>query len=58
MADEYINEIFENVDKDGNSKIDFREFSQAAFDARILLKDDNLKKTFVAFDVDGDGGID
>ena len=46
------------MDVDGSDSIDFQEFSQAALDARILLRDDNLEKAFNAFDTDGDGGID
>ena len=58
LSEESIDRIFQNVDKQGNNKIDFREFAQAALDTRILLKEDNLQRTFMALDFDQDGEID
>ena len=58
ISQENLEEIFKTVDLDCSNTIDFQEFTTAALDARILLKDDNLEKAFNAFDTDGDGGID
>jgi calcium-dependent protein kinase len=56
-AEEQINNIFENLDKNKNNFIEFEEFLSAFMDRDKLLKEDNLMETFMHFDKDGNGKI-
>lgn len=51
-------EILQKIDLDGDGKIDYHEFVQAAIDHRSLLNKDNIKAMFNLMDVNGDGIID
>jgi len=43
---------------DGDGKIDYIEFVQAAIDHKALLNKDNIKAIFNMLDSNGDGNID
>jgi calcium-dependent protein kinase len=51
------NNLFKNLDLDGDGKIDFNEFLTAAIDHRKLLTKKNIDHIFRTFDTDGDGEI-
>lgn len=50
--------IIEKCDLDGDGRIDYLEFIQAAIDHHALLNEANLKSIFDIFDQDGSGTID
>lgn len=49
--------IMENVDLDGDGKIDYLEFIQAAINHKALLNKQNIQIIFDMFDQDKDGKI-
>lgn len=48
-------DIFKSLDSDGDGKLDYNEFIQAAQNRVILLNENNLKKAFQMLDKDGNG---
>ena len=50
--------IMEKCDLDGDGRIDYLEFIQAAIDHQALINETNLKSIFNIFDLDGNGTID
>ena len=52
-----INEIMKMCDLDGDGKIDYHEFIQAAIDHKALLNKENIQSIFNIFDQNGDGVI-
>mmetsp|Transcript_112264 Transcript_112264/g.322731 ORF Transcript_112264/g.322731 Transcript_112264/m.322731 type:complete len:558 (+) Transcript_112264:89-1762(+) len=51
-------EIFNSLDTDKNDEIEYSEFLAAALLGHVKIHEDVLRRTFVRFDVDGDGKID
>lgn len=49
--------MFDQVDADGNGRIDFDEFVAAAIDHAKLLTEDHIRIMFDYFDKDGKGTI-
>jgi len=56
-GEECYNEIMERCDLDGDGKIDFNEFIQAAIDHRALLNKQNIDIIFNLLDLNQDGCI-
>jgi Ca2+-binding EF-hand superfamily protein len=56
--EETILKIMERCDMDGDGKIDYLEFVQAAIDHKALLNKDNIQAIFNLLDSNGDGEID
>jgi calcium-dependent protein kinase len=54
---ECYNHIMEMCDTDGDGKIDYLEFIQAAIDHKALLNKENIKIIFDMFDDNKDGKI-
>lgn len=50
--------VFQNVDLDGDGKLDFSEFIAGAIDHQKLLTKQNLTQMFKLFDVNNDGVIE
>ena len=50
--------IMRQVDLDGDGKVDYLEFIQAAINHQSLLNKDNILTIFNMFDSNGDGIID
>jgi calcium-dependent protein kinase len=57
MLDEEVEKIFNLVDINNNGVIDYSEFITAASNIQQLVSDKQLKATFKAFDLDGNGEI-
>ena len=51
-------EIFKEIDLDGDGRIDFHEFCVAAVDHKKLLSTQNLKYVFQTLDMDDSGTIE
>ena len=51
-------EIFKEIDLDGDGRIDFHEFCVAAVDHKKLLSTQNLKYIFSTLDLDHSGTIE
>ena len=49
--------IMDNMDLDGDGKIDYLEFIQAAINHKALLNKENIRIIFNMFDTNGDGKI-
>jgi Ca2+-binding EF-hand superfamily protein len=47
----------DRCDLDGDGKIDYQEFIQAAIKHQALLNEENIKIAFNIFDENGDGKI-
>lgn len=56
-VDDIYKDIMTKVDLDGDGKIDYEEFVNAAIDHRSLIREDNIKSIFNLFDFDGNGFI-
>ena len=52
-----IMQIMEQADTNRDGQIDYTEFLTAAFQKQTLLQEDNLRRAFNIFDIDGDGQI-
>lgn len=52
-----LDTLYNNMDVDGDGKVDYQEFITAAADKAQLIKDDYLKAAFSIFDKDNDGTI-
>lgn len=52
-----VEEIFSNIDNDGNGTIEYEEFVRAVISKEKLLTDDTLKFAFSFFDKDNSGDI-
>ena len=50
-------EMVDQLDVNGDGKIDYSEFMTAAIDRRVLLNMENLEKAFKLFDADNNGKI-
>ena len=50
-------EMVEQLDVNGDGKIDYSEFTTAAIDRRIILDQQYLDTAFKIFDADGNGKI-
>lgn len=50
-------EIFDALDTNGDGKLDYNEFLQAAANRIELLNDQNLQRAFSALDQNGDGKV-
>lgn len=56
-AREEVDNIFNEVDLDGNGEIEFSEWIVASIDKNSLITDEKLKLAFNLFDKDGGGTI-
>lgn len=52
------NDVFENIDLDGDGKLDFNEFIAGAVDHSKMLTKKNLQYMFKLFDANNDGVIE
>ena len=52
-----MEDIFREVDLDGNGEIEFSEWIVATIDRNSLITEEKLKAAFKDFDKDGDGTI-
>ena len=57
MTDEQVDEMFAQVDADGNGEIDYSEFVVATMNEKSLLSNNKLHTAFKMFDKDGGGSI-
>lgn len=55
---EMIDEAFQNLDFDGDGKIEYTEFISATLEAEMVLKREQLKETFDRLDIDCNGYIE
>eukprot|EP00752_Nemacystus_decipiens_P004515 g4123.t1 len=58
---EYIEEevvaMLKGVDLDGNDSIEWKEFLAATIDRNVFIREDNVRRAFQYFDVEGKGSI-
>ena len=57
LTDEQIDDMFAQVDADGNGEIDYSEFVVATMNEKNLLSNNKLHTAFKMFDKDGGGSI-
>ena len=57
LTDEQIDDMFAQVDADGNGEIDYSEFVVATMNEKNLLSNNKLQTAFKMFDKDGGGSI-
>ena len=57
LTDEQIDDMFSQVDADGNGEIDYSEFVVATMNEKNLLSNNKLQTAFKMFDKDGGGSI-
>merc|ERR1711935_191541 len=57
LTDEQIDDMFAQVDADGNGEIDYSEFVVATMNEKNLLSHGKLQTAFKMFDKDGGGSI-
>ena len=57
LTDEQIDDMFSQVDADGNGEIDYSEFVAATMNEKNLLSNNKLQTAFKMFDKDGGGSI-
>ena len=58
MFDQSWEEVFKNIDLDGDGRIDFHEFCVAAVNHKKLLTTENLRFVFETLDIDKSGHIE
>ncbi|CAM9559159.1 unnamed protein product [Ectocarpus sp. 6 AP-2014] len=58
---EYIEEevmtMLRGVDLDGNDSIEWKEFLAATIDRNVFIREDNVRRAFQHFDIEGSGSI-
>lgn len=57
LTNEQVDEMFAQVDADGNGDIDYSEFVVATMNEKNLLSNNKLHTAFKMFDKDGGGSI-
>ena len=57
LDDHDLEEIFKNLDVDGDGTISYEELLMAAVQKKLESKEERLWKAFRKFDIDGDGHI-
>jgi len=57
LSDEQVDEMFAQVDADGNGEIEYSEFVVATMNEKNLLSNNKLHTAFKMFDKDGGGSI-
>ena len=57
VDENYLRNLFNNIDIDQSGNISYSEFISAAIDKKLILTDDNLVESFEFFDKNKDGFI-
>ena len=57
LNDDQLNEMFDNIDKDGSGVIEYSEFVAATINRQNMLGKQRLKQVFRLFDKDGSGTL-
>lgn len=57
MTEEAVDEMFKQIDIDGNGSIDYTEFVMATMNEKELTSNQRLTAAFKLFDKDGSGAI-
>eukprot|EP00930_Biecheleria_cincta_P024978 TRINITY_DN17826_c0_g1_i1.p1 TRINITY_DN17826_c0_g1~~TRINITY_DN17826_c0_g1_i1.p1 ORF type:complete len:188 (-),score=40.08 TRINITY_DN17826_c0_g1_i1:221-784(-) len=58
MSDEQLRDLFNQLDKNGDGSIDFRELQEGLADRGLILMDSAIQHVMAAGDRNSDGGID
>lgn len=57
LADEDVDELFDEIDESGDGSLDFREFLTVSLNSTKTLSQDRLLAVFKTFDADGGGTV-